>query len=192
MMHRFTTELLQIYTAHGSADYIGEPITQQSHMLQAAYMAMKSGADNELILAAFFHDIGHLCANDDAPKMDGLGIVDHEGIGARFLASRGCSTRLCTLVESHVQAKRYLCWKNPKYLAQLSEASRGTLEFQGGPMTTEEANEFTNRKDYHDILRLRVWDEQAKIENGEEMDWNLLTTILNDHICSRGTHENSE
>ena len=124
--------------------------------------------------------------------MDGLGIVDHEGIGARFLASRGCSPRLCTLVESHVQAKRYLCWKNPKYYAQLSEASRGTLEFQGGPLNAEEAKVFTNRTDYQDILRLRVWDEQAKIENGEEMDWSLLTRLLNEHISSRGGYDNTD
>ena len=37
-----------------------------------------------------------------------------------------------------VQAKRYLTRKDPDYFNQLSEASRRTLEFQGGMMTDDE------------------------------------------------------
>jgi 2-amino-1-hydroxyethylphosphonate dioxygenase (glycine-forming) len=190
MIHKFTSDLLSIYKEYGNDDYIGEPISQQSHMLQAAYFAQQAGADDELILAAFFHDIGHLCAPFDAEEMDGLGIVDHEQIGAQYLSTKGCSARLCQLVASHVQAKRYLCWKNPAYFAKLSQASTGTLAFQGGPMSTEEALSFEASPMHKDILRLRVWDEQAKIPQGPELDWELLTNILNDHICKTGNYDN--
>ncbi len=47
--------------------------------------------------------------------------------GAGLLGSR----RL--LIENHVNAKRYLTWKNPAYFAALSEASLQTLTYQGGP-----------------------------------------------------------
>jgi len=40
------------------------------------------------------------------------------------------------------QAKRYLVFKNPSYHDCLSEASKGTLVCQGGPMTKEEAEAF--------------------------------------------------
>ena len=56
-----------------------------------------------------------------------------------FLEEHGCSSRVGKLVEAHVQAKRYLCFKNPKYFARLSDASRGTLAWQGGPMSETEA-----------------------------------------------------
>ena len=119
-------------------DYIGEPISQLGHALQCAHWAKKQGADDEVILAALFHDIGHLI-DASAPQMDGLGVINHEGLGRAFLEEHGCSERVGKLVEAHVQAKRYLCFKNPKYYARLSEASKGTLAWQGGPMSETEA-----------------------------------------------------
>ena len=71
--------------------------------------------------------------------MDGLGIVNHEGIGAAFLAQLGFAPAMCRLVGSHVEAKRYLACRKAGYLARLSDASRGTLAFQGGPMSEAEA-----------------------------------------------------
>ena len=124
-----------------SEDYIGEEISQLEHALQAAYWAQKTQAPDEVILAALFHDIGHLIA-PDAPQMDGLGVMDHETIGANFLVEHGCSTRMADLVAAHVGAKRYLCHRKPTYYNRLSEASKGTLEFQGGPMNEEEATAF--------------------------------------------------
>ena len=46
------------------------------------------------------------------------------------------------LVEGHVLAKRYLCFKDPEYYSKLSPASKTTLEFQGGFMAAEEAKMF--------------------------------------------------
>ena len=122
--------LLTMYQQAEKMDYIGEPVSQLSHMQQAAWLAQQAGADDELILAAFFHDIGHICAPKDAPQMAGLGVLYHEKIGAAYLQKYGFSARVTDLVELHVQAKRYLCWKNPVYYQKLSPASKGTLEFQ--------------------------------------------------------------
>ena len=66
------------------------------------------------------------------------------------------------LVEYHVQAKRYLTLKTPGYYERLSEASRRTLEFQGGVMTAEEAEAFETDPLCSVSLRMRHWDELAK------------------------------
>ncbi|MEX2235414.1 MAG: HD domain-containing protein [Cyclobacteriaceae bacterium] len=49
---------------------------------------MKEGYDDEVVLAAFFHDIGHLCVPVEPDNnMGGFGIRSHEKIGANFLRS---------------------------------------------------------------------------------------------------------
>jgi len=158
-------ELFALYQAHGHDDYIGEPVSQLEHMYQAAQLAEAAGADDEVVLAAFFHDLGHLCAAHTAPSMAGFGVVDHEQLGADYLRARGFSARLARLVQSHVQAKRYLTYKYPSYLQQLSPASRATLAFQGGVMSAAEAEAFEQDPDAELILQLRQWDEQAKEAN---------------------------
>lgn len=55
-------EVFALYEIYGDEDYIGEPVSQLEHMSQAAALAVQEGYDDEVILAAFFHDIGHLCA----------------------------------------------------------------------------------------------------------------------------------
>ena len=70
------------------------------------------------------------------------------------------------MVELHVQAKRYLCFAKKGYYQRLSEASRGTLTFQGGMMDAKEAYAFENHPLFRDILRLRAWDERAKLIDG--------------------------
>jgi len=159
-------ELFDLYQTRGHADYIGEPVSQLEHMWQAAALAEAAGADDEVVLAAFFHDLGHLCAVDaDLPSMDGFGAVNHEKLGADYLRARGFSARVARLVESHVQAKRYLTYKYPSYRQQLSEASQATLVFQGGVMSAAEAAAFEQDPDMDEILQLRQWDEQAKAAN---------------------------
>lgn len=155
--------VFSLYIQFGENDYIGEPVSQLEHMCQAAMIAMKENADEEMVLAAFFHDIGHLCEHImPVAKMEGVGIVDHESIGQQFLIANGFSERIGKLVAGHVQAKRYLTWKHPEYLQKLSPASLETLEHQGGVMTNEEAIAFENDPLFHQHIQMRNWDDQAK------------------------------
>lgn len=149
------------YERFGDSDYIGEPLSQIEHMSQAAELAMAEGFDDEVVLAAFFHDIGHLCAKN-AENMGGFGVVSHERLGADYLRRLGFGERMARLVEYHVQAKRYLTFNEPGYYERLSEASRRTLEYQGGVMTAEEAQAFERDPLCAISLRMRQWDEQAK------------------------------
>jgi len=169
--------LFSVYQEAGHADYIGEPVSQLEHMQQAAWLARQAGADDGLILGAFFHDIGHLVAPDGAPQMEDLGVLNHEQVGAERLRECGFSGRVADLVELHVQAKRYLCFSRTGYAQKLSAASRGTLAFQGGAMSAEEAKEFEQHPLFEDILRLRAWDEAAKVANGQGMELAELRSI---------------
>ena len=159
-------EVFSLYEKYGDEDYIGEPVSQLEHMSQAAMLAEEEGYDDEVVLAAFFHDIGHLCAEEgEAESMNGLGNVNHEELGADYLLERGFSERVAGLVQGHVIAKRYLTYKYPEYYNKLSDASKATLEFQGGRMTGEEAEAFEANPDADLIIRLRYWDDKAKEMN---------------------------
>lgn len=159
-------EVFSLYEKFGDADYIGEPVSQLEHMSQAAQLATKEGFDDEVILAAFFHDIGHICVmQNESNTMDGYGVKSHEKIGADYLRKKGFPERIAKLVENHVQAKRYLTFKYPEYYTSLSDASRKTLEFQGGMMDKTEAEIFEKDVLFETCIRMRKWDELAKETN---------------------------
>jgi predicted HD phosphohydrolase len=81
---------------------------------------------------------------------------------------------MARLVEYHVQAKRYLTLKEAGYYERLSEASRRTLEHQGGVMTVEEAEIFEKDPLCAVSLRMRQWDELAKEMNVPLLDLDIL------------------
>lgn len=157
-------EIISLYEHFGGENYIGEPVSQIEHMCQCAQLAEMEGSDDEVILAAFFHDIGHLCEHImDVKYMDKFGVVDHEKIGAEYLLKKGFSKKIAALVASHVEAKRYLTLRDESYYASLSEASKKTLEFQGGVMSEDEANKFESDPLFSLYISLRKWDEKAKL-----------------------------
>ncbi|HQQ96848.1 MAG TPA: HDIG domain-containing protein [Cyclobacteriaceae bacterium] len=180
-------EVMYLYYKFGAADYIGEPVSQLEHMSQSAELAIEEGFDDEVILAAFFHDIGHICVMQDSTNsMGGFGIRRHEQIGADFLRSKGFSERLARLVENHVQAKRYLTYQYPEYYHALSQASKETLTYQGGPMTREEAQEFANDPLFEPSIQLRRWDELAKETNIPIIDLDVIKSKIVRVLSSTG------
>lgn len=168
-------EVFDLYQQYGQADYIGEPVSQIEHMSQSAQLAMAGNYGDEVILAAFFHDIGHICVQaTDEQSMAGYGIKSHEKIGADFLRAKRFPERMAKLVENHVQAKRYLTYKYPAYFENLSEASIRTLEFQGGVMNQPEAEAFERDPLFELSILLRKWDEEAKITDVPLISMDIL------------------
>ena len=109
-------EIFALYEKFGKEDYIGEPVSLIEHMSQSAQLAMDAGYDDEVVLAAFFHDIGHICVlRNSENTMGKFGVKSHEKIGADYLREKGFSEKIAMLVENHVQAKRYLTFKNQNY-----------------------------------------------------------------------------
>ena len=109
--------------------------------------------------------------------MGGYGMLRHERVGANYLRRRGFSEKIAKLIENHVEAKRYLCFKYPDYYKKLSEASKATLEFQGGKMTKEEAVAFENDPLFALSIKMREWDETAKEEHVPLIDLEKLKGI---------------
>jgi phosphonate degradation associated HDIG domain protein len=182
-------EIMFLYESHGNEDYIGEPVSQIEHMCQCAQLAQAAGADDDVVLAAFFHDIGHLCEFAFPEKkllhMDDCGIIDHEKLGADYLRSIGFSEKIAKLVQSHVAAKRYLTYHFPGYYNQLSEASKKTLEFQGGVMTAEEAFAFEEDDLFDQYIAIRKWDDLAKKTQQPLPDLSQYKQMMIEHLSQQ-------
>ena len=196
--------VFDLFRAHGKREYLGESVSQVEHMVQCAMLAEAEGQSAEVVLAALFHDIGHLLAYEDArlARMASvtqsptkttspsrvLGVQSHEQHGARYLEGLGFPKTLSAVVEAHVEAKRYLVYADPDYHNQLSDASKQTLRCQGGPMTADEAQRFESEGHFQAAIRLRHWDDKAKVagvvckplERYEEM----CRTYLRDVVCN--------
>ena len=154
--------LRTLFAEHGDSEYGGEAVTQWEHACQAACLAERSGAGAALVVAALSHDVGHLLHHlpDDAPIR---GIDDlHERIGADWLAAK-FPEAVVAPVRLHVPAKRYLCAVEEAYLAGLSPPSLTSLAIQGGPMSAAEVADFERLPFFADAVRLRRWDDQAKV-----------------------------
>jgi len=160
--HLITNEVLALYRQRGGSLYGGEAVTQLQHALQAATFAEREGAEPSLISAALLHDVGHLLHDlpDDAPDQ---GVDDrHETLAAAWLVQR-FPPPVVAPVAMHVAAKRYLCAADREYLSQLSEPSIQSLALQGGAMTLAEMKAFEKRPFFQDAVRLRRWDDAAKV-----------------------------
>jgi phosphonate degradation associated HDIG domain protein len=155
-------EIAELFARRGREMYSGEPVTQTEHALQAALQAEESGADAALITAAFLHDVGHLLHDLDEDCAE-EGIDDkHEALGAEWL-SQHFGFEVVEPVRLHVAAKRYLCAVDQEYYDRLSDASRLSLRLQGGPFTTAQARKFEEHPCFEAAIKLRRWDEEAKI-----------------------------
>ncbi len=181
LRHRVERALAGLGLGQGR-DYIGEPVSQLEHALQCAALARAARAPAHEVLAALFHDIGHLIAPAGTSEMDGLGIVDHEGIGAAWLKTLGFDAQVCALVGAHVEAKRYLTCRKPGYAERMSEASRGTLAFQGGPMSEAEASRFEADPLFASKVRVRSWDEAAKQSGKKVPALESYVDLIREHL----------
>ena len=171
-----------IYEKQGGDEYYGECVTQYQHAIQSAYLAEQySPDDHELIVAAFLHDIGHLLGKNKEDYMGELGVLRHESVGSEYLREKlGLSERICYLVANHVNAKRYLTRVDKEYYDCLSETSKQTLVYQGGPMNDDEAERFRLHPQFECCLRMRTFDEGAKETNFDNYEekagryWKLV------------------
>jgi len=154
--------VFEIFTARGGDAYFGEPVSQLEHALQAARHAARDDAPDWLVTAALLHDIGHLLHEMPEHVAD-LGVdTRHEDLGHAWLAQY-FGLEVTAPVRMHVDAKRYLCATDPAYLGLLSPASVQSLQLQGGPFSEAEARAFEQEPFAREAVRLRRWDDLAKI-----------------------------
>jgi len=155
-------KLIDLFTRHGDEAYFGEGISQTAHALQSAELAIAEGAAAPLVVAALLHDVGHLLHSGGEDIAERGIDARHEAIGSVFL-ERLFGLAVTEPVRLHVAAKRYLCATDPAYYDSLSPGSKRSLALQGGPFTAEEAAEFIADPRGTDAVRLRLWDDRAKV-----------------------------
>jgi len=191
------TSLITLLENNGQGDYIGEKISQLEHSLQAAHLAVQASSSSTTVLAALFHDIGQflplsalpqLCNSSDPDTP--YGRPSHALIGAQYLSNLGFSARLHSLVAGHVPAKRYLTATDESYLANLSDASKASLVQQGGPMTDLEITEFEVQEGWEEILKVRRWDDKAKVVRVENQTprAGAYRDMIERHLEARRVH----
>jgi predicted HD phosphohydrolase len=173
-VRRQVTDLLAVMA---TLPYLGEPVDQRAHALQAAGHAMAAGADDDLVAATALHDIAR------APAVHRALPGPHAAAGAAWCAPR-FGPRVAWLVGAHVAAKRWMVATDPAYASTLSEASVQSLRRQGGPMDREERDRFGAHRWAADAVSLRRWDDLAKVPGGPEADPGLLATVL-DRVAGR-------
>lgn len=159
--HPVMHAIASLFARGGGELYFDEAVTQQEHALQCACLAEKGGAAHALIVAALLHDVGHLLHGGREAAEVGRD-VRHEDIGARWLR-QFFGPDVIEPIRLHVDAKRYLCATEAGYIRSLSSASRRSLELQGGPFDRLELNQFVDRPHARDAVRLRLWDDAAKV-----------------------------
>jgi len=168
-------DLIGMYETQGGSSYVGEPISQLEHALQSAAQAAQLGATAAMVVAALLHDVGHLLLHDETATRRGVD-TRHEDMGSRYLMT-WFGTAVTDPIRLHVSAKRYLA-RDAAYVRTLSEESLRSLDVQGGPMTNAEVARFKSEPCFADALRLRQWDDVAKVTGWAGPGLDSYRTIL--------------
>ncbi len=161
--------LIEAMTRSAPRQYGKERVTELPHALQCAELAAGAGGDEEMILACLVHDVGrYAMAQEEISDTLAEGgpragkARGHHEAGADLIAPY-VPERVAFLVRAHGDAKRYLCAADPGYYDTLSTGSKHTLALQGGIMTADEAVNVATHPWWPDALRLRRWDDEAKV-----------------------------
>ena len=161
-MHRIVDQLIELLRTTGSRQYGGERVSQCEHALQCAFLAASEGTTAALVAAALLHDIGHLLHEEgEQPALRGID-DRHEEVGSKHLLP-AFGPAVAEPVRLHVPAERYLCATEPSYFGRLSPGAVRSLALQGGPFTPGEVTEFQVLPFAADAIRIRRWDEAAKV-----------------------------
>ena len=176
---------MQIFATAGAQRYGGEAVSQLDHALQCAVWAQGADADDDLVAAALLHDVGHLIYREPEAAMAEAVDDLHENRGAHLLAL-WFPREVTEPVRLHVAAKRYLCVEDSTYFDRLSEGSKRSLELQGGAFTEREAASFIAQPFAEAAVRLRRWDEAAKVPDARTPELESFGPLLASLVTGDG------
>ena len=184
MENNIVSKLLYLLESKGSnIQYGNENVTQLEHALQCAELAEINNFSKEIITAALLHDIGHLLYDGEDPIHHGEDGY-HENLGADYLSSY-YGEEVTRPIRAHVSCKRYLSTVEDGYYDILSEASKISLQAQGGPFTKEEAEAFIKKPFMKEAVELRRFDDQAKILNKRTPNLENFRHYLEESLNNR-------
>lgn len=164
-------EIRALFELNGGCQYSGEPVTQLEHALQCAQLAERWGAGPELITACLLHDLGHM-SNDMGATPTLRGVDDKHQYHAASVLKGLFPESVRVAIRLHVDAKRYLCAAESGYWESLSPDSKRSLELQGGVYSAEEAARFIAQPFAQDAVKLRRWDDLAKVAGCRTPDFD--------------------
>ena len=177
--------IIYLYKENGGAEYKGAPVTQYQYAMQCYLCAEEFLKENEksfdfkrvspyeIKLGAFLHDVGYLLEFCNIKKEEFTGL-NRERKGAKYLKELGFSDNICSLVENHMNTKRYLMTKDIRYYSNLSLESKKIFENIGGKMNVDEIYKFEKDKLFFWHLFLGTWVDKSK-----SIDHDLLEYINN-------------
>ena len=171
-------QIRQLFVTAGAQLYGGEAISQKEHALQAAWFAERNNEPDTLIAACLLHDLGHVLFDENDDHLDN-GIDDLHQVRVVPYLSALFPAAVTAPISMHVDAKRYLCYADPDYYRTLSDASRKSLQLQGGVMSMEEAERFLCAPFAQQAIALRHYDDAAKIVGIETPDFEYFLPRLN-------------
>lgn len=158
-------DIQRLFLQYGALAYSGESVSQLEHALQTAQLAQQEDAADTLVAAALLHDLGHLLHPRvqafDTPTEQGVDDL-HQYYALPFLRAQFPAPVL-EPIRLHVDAKRCLCAIDADYFSQLSVDSVRSLALQGGVFSAAQAAEFRAQPYAEEALRLRRWDDLAKV-----------------------------
>lgn len=152
-------------------------VDELDHALQSAAHALDDGTDDELVLAAALHDVGH------SPLLVGDSVA-HERVAREWLTPR-FGARVGWLAGAHVAAKCYLAATEPGYAGALSDVSVASLHRQGG--ATVDPGLVAHRW-WPDALRLRRYDDAAKDPGASGADIETVVVVAERVAAARSSH----
>jgi gamma-butyrobetaine dioxygenase len=128
------------------------------HALWSAHQAGIAGCENNVVVAALFHDIGHYLCGGDPDLVDYYRDREHAVLAGKWLA-RWFPPAVCVPIELHVDAKRYLATVDLGYRHKLGVGSLQSLAHQGGLMSAEEVCTFFEMEYSEVALLVRHFDD---------------------------------
>lgn len=164
MNHDPIQDIADLLQRRGAAQYGQEAVSQLDHALQCAHLAEQAGETDETVVAALLHDLGHLLRADAPAPAPGQERPDdlHQYTAIPFLRPL-FSDAVLEPIRLHVDAKRCLCHTDAGYFESLSPASVRSLKLQGGVFSAEQAQAFRQQPHAEAALRLRRYDDKAKV-----------------------------
>jgi len=142
--------------------------TPLEHALQAAEVAREAEMSSEVVIAALFHECGHLVPKGQGSRAGdsaSTGRADLHRLGSTWLWQHGFSRIICSLIASHGETRRYLCHKDPGYYDDLSDLAKADLSLHGGAMTPTEADAFEACRSFNASLALRHCCDTAALQD---------------------------
>ena len=159
-------QIVELLGSRATTWYGQEAVSQLEHALQCAHLAERANEAPETVVAALLHDLGHMLSAERTPvaDQDALPAKDdlHQFVALPFLRSLFPDAVL-EPIKLHVDAKRYLCAVDAGYWADLSPASKHSLELQGGRYDDVQVRAFEDLTFYAEAVRLRRYDDLAKV-----------------------------